>query len=463
MRLVPKMPWSRKDTPLTKASNTRTYDEISQYTRGQHIGGYVNPASGAGTGRDRVVAGGFVKSLPMSREQLDTIFKESWLANKFITIPVEDSLVRWRTFDEDTSTMAEVEEKFNVAITVGEAVIKARLYGGSLIVMITRGQTVDEPLEIENIRTNDLLNLLVLGKPDLRVEDADIDKNMESPTYGTPLYYTVINEDGEDIKVHHSRCIRFDGLRSPSEKYFGDSMLVKVMEAILEESEVSANIAYLIGEASLLIYRPDRFRETLAGNNDPDQADPESVLQRNISYRSVFRAVLADRKDELGRLTINFAGMGDIHDRFVSRASASTDIPATRLWGKSPIGMNATGDSDMANYALMVESMQRGVIGAAIKTLDEVLARTANLSKAPTFTWVSLVELSEEDRVDISVKRNQEMRENVMERLISPEEWRERMDNDLIVGPLEGPPPEQEPIPDPNTSPGPQGTPTIRN
>ena len=412
-------------------------------------GGWVNEASGAGTERDRITAGGFTKSPQLSRGQLDVIYEESWAAEKFIDTPVKDATVRWRAFDVETSRMAAAEAEFDVANVVTEAMRGARLYGGGIIVMVTKEGDVSEELDIEEVVPGDLVNLLVFVKPEIKIENEWLDSDINNKTYGQPLRYRIKNIEGDDVDIHHSRVVRFDGLKPPGVKYFGDTMLKPVMITIREEAEVASNLSYLIGEASILIYRPDRFREILAGNGDPSEADPEQVLQNNVFMRSVFRAIVADKKDDVGRISINFSGLSDVYDRFVSRVAAAMDIPATRLWGKSPIGMNATGDSDWNNYALLVESIQKVSIGKAIMDLDEVLARHAGMQEVPPYHWVSLAELSETDRVEISRIRNIEMRANYLARTISPAQWMRTMDGDTIVGSLEEEPEPPEPPPPP--------------
>src|SRR5690606_9408674 len=52
-------------------------------------------------------------------------------------------------------------------------------------------------------------------------------------------------------------------------------------------------------------------------------------------------------------------------------------IPATRLLGQSPAGLNSTGEADLRNYYDRVQAMQELDVGPAIGLLDECLIRSA--------------------------------------------------------------------------------------
>ena len=57
--------------------------------------------------------------------------------------------------------------------------------------------------------------------------------------------------------------------------------------------------------------------------------------------------------------SLSMAGVKDVLDSTCNMLSAVTDIPQTILFGRSPAGLNATGDSDMENYYNMVERIQK--------------------------------------------------------------------------------------------------------
>ena len=54
--------------------------------------------------------------------------------------------------------------------------------------------------------------------------------------------------------------------------------------------------------------------------------------------------------------------------------AGAAEIPATRLFGRSPQGMNATGESDLRNYYDMIAQMQERLLRPALEKLVPVMA-----------------------------------------------------------------------------------------
>jgi len=73
-------------------------------------------------------------------------------------------------------------------------------------------------------------------------------------------------------------------------------------------------------------------------------------------------------------------------DAFDQRVAAVSDIPFTRLMGRSPAGMNATGKSDDDNWNKMVVSGQKLELRPCLEKLDPILLRSAGVDPAKV-TW----------------------------------------------------------------------------
>ena len=54
--------------------------------------------------------------------------------------------------------------------------------------------------------------------------------------------------------------------------------------------------------------------------------------------------------------------------------AGAAEIPATKLFGRSPQGMNATGESDLRNYYDMIASLQERLLRPALEKLLPVMA-----------------------------------------------------------------------------------------
>jgi hypothetical protein len=82
----------------------------------------------------------------------------------------------------------------------------------------------------------------------------------------------------------------------------------------------------------------------------------------------------------------NFAGAKDILDTYAEFVSAISDIPATRLLGRAPEGMNASGESQQRDWEKMVRARQTLELQPCLDRLDPFLVQSA-LGRADTEIW----------------------------------------------------------------------------
>ena len=209
--------------------------------------------------------------------------------------------------------------------------------------------------------------------------------------------------------MHHSRVLRFDGLRSPltegwttgvARRDWGISELTPAVEEILRDTAISAGIGHLVQEASVFTMRVSGFKDAISGQRqDVGAVNLEQLGERISMYKSIYRTLFVDRNDEATRVNATFAGLPDLLDRSAGRLAAIADIPQTRFMGRSPAGLNATGDSDLKNYGMRVAALQTRLLRQPLKLLDQVLAKHAGIKgDVPEYEWLPLVTQSEEEQ-----------------------------------------------------------------
>ncbi len=69
-----------------------------------------------------------------------------------------------------------------------------------------------------------------------------------------------------------------------------------------------------------------------------------------------------------------FGGLSEIYEAFMMDMAGAAEIPATKLFGRSPQGMNSTGEADLRNYYDMIAQMQERVLRPALEKLLPVMA-----------------------------------------------------------------------------------------
>ena len=78
--------------------------------------------------------------------------------------------------------------------------------------------------------------------------------------------------------------------------------------------------------------------------------------------------------DSLENHSYSFTGLSDIYEAFMMDMAGAAEIPATKLFGRSPQGLNATGEADLRNYYDMIAQMQERHLRPALEKLLPVMA-----------------------------------------------------------------------------------------
>lgn len=373
--------------------------------------GLQSLVSGLGTSRDKG-ASLFYTAPAWNDQQLTDAYRSAWLPRKIVNIPAFDSCRRWRSWQaaEDLIEKIEAEEgRLNLKAKMLEVLIKARLYGGAALFIGTGDANPELPLNIEAIKAGGIKYLTVMTRRQLRAGEVETDPISE--LYGKPKFYTISSQAKAEVNIHPSRLAVFVGSQHPDEEYnlgegrgWGDSVLISTLDAIRQNDGTAANVASLVFEAKIDVFRIPDFMQSLA---DPDY---ESRLMRRFTLAATAKgingALILDKDEEYEQKEASFAGLPDVMDRFMQLVSGAADIPATRLLGQSPAGMSSTGESDLRNYYDRISASQELELQPAMSILDECLIRSALGSRPPEvhYIWSSLWQISDKERADIGEK-----------------------------------------------------------
>ncbi|MCK5133215.1 MAG: DUF1073 domain-containing protein [Candidatus Sabulitectum sp.] len=406
--------------------------------------GFVNPLSGAGTSLDKNSASFFQPTLLFSKNFHETIYVESWAARKFVDIPVDDMFVKWRQFSDMDNRNIELVERAEVAFDIpgklSQSLKSSTLYGTGLFVILTKEATPDKPLIVSRLRPGDLANIITVDRFDATV--AGVNNNPYSRNYSKPEFYKINLKRGAAFTVHHSRVIRFDGIKPTSDnswqvydQSWGVASLIPVITEIFQDSNVSKGVSHLVNEASIPVQKIEGFEDALAGNGD--EMSIADRMAETTALRSIYRTVFMDSEDDFSRHDITFAGLPDILDRNAVRLAAAANIPHTRFWGKSAVGLAATGEGDARDYALQIQSSQENKLPVPLSLIDSVLERHLGLPENINYEFVSIIDASETEKTDIFLKKSQAVVPLVNAGIIDEDESRAILDGDQIAGNLD--------------------------
>lgn len=364
--------------------------------------GFINFASRIGTSADKGALGRYLFTW-IDQMEIEAAYRVSWF-RKICDIIPGDEIRAWRTWagaDKDQNTLIYEEEKrLGYRQKIREARILARKDGGAAILM-GAGGNASRPLDPERVIKGQLEYLSVCSR--FKIQPGEMDRDPASPTFGKPSVYHLSN--GENTEVHPSRVIRFLGnpIRTQYDAWngWGDSVFVELRDDIARLDQIAAGIASMVDEAKVDVIK---LKNLMANLITPDG---EAALIRRWgivnTLKSTVNALIMDADDEFEQKTLTFQGLTEIQMAALQILSGKSDIPATRLAGQAPQGMNATGDSDMRNYYDRIKAGQENDLGPEIAPMDEVLIRSTfgNRPKELYYKWNPLYSLSEKEAMDV--------------------------------------------------------------
>jgi len=147
-------------------------------------------------------------------------------------------------------------------------------------------------------------------------------------------------------------------------------------------------------EANIDVIKREGLSDELASG---EEAQVRKRYELFSMMKSVINMALLDGDETLDRQTLSLGGVAPIIEQLMTWISGAADIPVTRLFGTSAKGMNATGEGDMRNYYDSLRSKQLTQVDPGMRTLDEVLVRSA-LGYWPddyNYVWNPLQQMNE--------------------------------------------------------------------
>lgn len=350
---------------------------------------YTNPLAFLGEASPLLSSGRYVRSaLTSDLEQLTAMYRESWLTKRIIDTPSEDIVRAWYRFsapipEEDLETLRRLEAKHSLRQELANAIRWARLYGGSLALMVIRGEEdrLSEPLETDLLLPDCFRGLLVLDRAQGIEPSPELEEDLDDPDFGLPKYYTVDLDQGP-VRMHHSRVLRFTGrelprLEAEREEYWGASELEHIREELQKRSAASANIAQLIFQANITTLKMSDFGDVLAMGTEEQKRQIREAIQEENRFRTSFGLQLLSAGDTLENHPYAFGGLAEIYEQFMLDMAGAAEIPAVKLFGRSPAGLNATGEADLKNYYEYIAQLQERLLRPALEKLLPVLAISA--------------------------------------------------------------------------------------
>lgn len=373
---------SKGEGSASKALTSRlSFDAlINEYTRsgvGDFIGDYNNYGA---------------NNVTENYALLNSLYRSDWIACRIVDMIPEDMTKNWYklTSAVDPKYIKDyenVERKAHVPERILEGLKWGRLYGGAAGVILIEGQEdiLDQPLDLDSIMPGSFKGIIIADRWNGVYPSLEMVTDISDPDFGLPEFYR-FSVDEKSIEgstvVHHSRVIRFTGRMMPyfereQEMFWGVSEIEHVYEELNKRNTTSANIAQLIFQAHLRVLKMENLGQDLAFGDPAMASDLYNTLQAQNKLMNNMSLQVMSKDDDFQTFQYTFSGLSDVYELFMNDIAGACEIPSTKLFGRSPAGMNATGESDLTNYYDSIRKWQEAQLRPILEKLMPIIAISA--------------------------------------------------------------------------------------
>ena len=340
------------------------------------VDGYINLLNKYGTAQDNSEAYRYASENQTPDTILMTHYEQNGLFGKIIDIPAQEAVKKGFKLNIADAAVEEYIQKkvrrMKFFTTVEESLKWSRLFGGALAVMI-----IDDGI-------NDLTKPVNWKKAKKIDEIVVYDRSVVTPdyqsmyrgvgVYGTaqrskfrmPEYYNVFSIYGS-FRVHESRCLIFRNGKMPEKastsdyRFWGVPEYNHIKRAMRETITAHGDAVKLLERSVQAVYKTKNLAQMLS--TDEGENDVLRRLQLIDTARGILNSIAIDADGEdYDFKTITLSGVKEVIDSACNMLSALTEIPQTKLFGRSPAGMNATGESDLENYYSFIDKIRESQI-----------------------------------------------------------------------------------------------------
>jgi hypothetical protein len=368
---------------------------------------YYNPfIQGYGTFNGRIVNQELLERLKnldtyisLNRPLLDFLFLKVPLVEKIIKLAPTEALSKklifhsWQYSQEELDILAHGYEETNAHKILLEALWKARLYGGSAIIIDILPQgyefgTVEGRQAMDARWIEPLTNEEVSEAAGLDFQAADLwELSLLSTTFGTASNPQKFNLDAKETyfyyygkKIHRSRLIIFRGESAPSlyapiYRGWGKSLLEGVLEPLRAYILILTLSLELANEKKIDVFKIDGLIDGIMAGQERNIKAQMDFIQ----YVKDFTGSLTiDKlKHEFEQRQLSVGDVREIADLLMEQIPASTYYPYQKIFGSAPnrpgFGGHPNQSQENADYLLYLKTIQNDSV-YYIKTIYNYLS-----------------------------------------------------------------------------------------
>jgi hypothetical protein len=350
---------------------------------------WANFNSGIGTSDDKSEGNTFTAGYVTPGSVFEAMYRQDGISKTIIKAPAKDATKNWVKITEDTDNKILNElKRVKAKQAFSQLVIHARKFGGGAILIQTKmGDALDQPIDLNS--ATEIQGLKNFHRYDFEILESDINRDDPAdPNYEEVELFRLRKRHGIGfVEIHRSRLVilkgeQFDEVNQGSgaaggtfntaeNEYWGGSVLEAMLDALGYYGLGMKAISTMMQEATIGKFLMAGLQDLLADMSDSEDVETQQKAWKKFNDRikamvmtkSVIHSILldAEAKEDFKREQVNFSGIPEVMNLNQMQISGMSSIPITKLFGRSPGGENATGESDAENYNSLCIGIQEDI------------------------------------------------------------------------------------------------------
>lgn len=360
----------------------RTRPSFTEKALGLHASGHAriedyfsNQAARTGWGTPSLGEGAEYELIRFSYSYwtLITLYRNHWISRRIVDTPAIDMVRAWPKLTsgidpKDLGKLDRAVRRTGTKAAFQTGLIWSRLFGGAGCLMVIDGQEkeLDQPLDLDSIQLGSYKGLCPFDRWAGIMPDGEICVDPSRPLdFNKPEFYRVTPVGGESFHVHASRILRFLGPEVPTpereaQTWWGISVLEPIFEDIKKYDNMSWNILNLTFRANIMGMKFPDLASLLSGLGSSQKASQGfeqrmAAVNHLISNQSL---VPLPQDGSIESTQYTFGGLDSIFQLFQLAISGGSQIPVTRLWGRTYSGLGVSREQDEMLYEEKIASDQ---------------------------------------------------------------------------------------------------------
>lgn len=406
----------RADTRARKALHLPEGEKLASGVTS--LDSFTNLAQGLGIGADSALSTASYGFNPITRNRigLEWIHRGSWIGGQAVDVVADDmtraGVEQFSDIRPDANEIIEHRATvLRIWDKVNETIKWSRLYGGAICVALVDGQDPRTPLTLSSVGPNQFMGLLALDRwmVEPSLEDLVTDYG---PSLGLPRYYRV-GQAAPALRgqvIHHSRVmLRMVGVELPyqqqlTEQLWGISVLERLYDRMVAFDSASTGAAQLVYKIYLRTLKIKGLRDIVSAGGRPMQG-VHAYVDMMRRFQGIEGITMLDQDDEFEvQQHSALSGLSDLLLAFGQQLSGALQIPLVRLFGQSPAGLSATGESDLRMYYDHIAQRQYKDLHTGITNIYMLLARSKGIELPANFMveFSPLWQLQSKERSEVA-------------------------------------------------------------